>query len=95
MVKVNYASLQTQSSTMSSVSKSRVAGFNQLLSTFNSFGDSGNELIGTGYDAARVYATSVMSPYYIIKDSFSTLKPLQMRRTPWRITMWLSVELRI
>ena len=64
MVKVNYASLQTQSSTMSSVSQSRVAGFNQLLSTFNSFGDSGNELIGTGYDAARVYATSVMSPYY-------------------------------
>ena len=64
MVKVNYASLQTQSSTMSSVSQSRVAGFNQLLSAFNSFGDSGNELIGTGYDAARVYATSVMSPYY-------------------------------
>ena len=64
MVKVNYASLQTQSSTMSSVSQSRVAGFNQLLNTFNSFGDSGNELIGTGYDAARVYATSVMSPYY-------------------------------
>ena len=64
MVKVNYASLQTQSSTMSSVSQSRVAGFNQLLSTFNSFGDSGNELIGTGYDAAREYATSVMSPYY-------------------------------
>ena len=64
MVKVNYASLQTQSSTMSTVSQSRVAGFNQLLSAFNSFGDSGNELIGTGYDAARVYATSVMSPYY-------------------------------
>ena len=64
MVKVNYASLQTQSSTMSSVSQSRVAGFNQLLSAFNSFGDSGNELIGAGYDAARVYATSVMSPYY-------------------------------
>ena len=64
MVKVNYASLQTQSSTMSSVSQSRVAGFNQLLSAFNSFGDSGNELIGSGYDAARVYATSVMSPYY-------------------------------
>ena len=64
MVKVNYASLQTQSSTMSTVSQSRVAGFNQLLNAFNSFGDSGNELIGTGYDAARVYATSVMSPYY-------------------------------
>ena len=64
MVKVNYASLQTQSSTMSSVSQSRVAGFNQLLSAFDSFGGSGDELIGTGYDAARVYATSVMSPYY-------------------------------
>ena len=64
MVKVNYASLQTQSSTMSSVSQSRVAGFNQLLSAFDSFGGSGDELIGSGYDAARVYATSVMSPYY-------------------------------
>ena len=64
MVKVNYASLQTQSSTMSSVSQSRVAGFNQLISAFDSFGGSGDELIGSGYDAARVYATSVMSPYY-------------------------------
>ena len=64
MVKVNYASLQTQSSTMSSVSQSRVAGFNQLLSAFDNFGGSGDELIGSGYDAARVYATSVMSPYY-------------------------------
>ena len=64
MVKVNYASLQTQSSTMSSASQSRVAGFNQLISAFDSFGGSGGELIGTGYDAARVYATSVMSPYY-------------------------------
>lgn len=64
MVKVNYASLQTQSSTMSSVSQSRVAGFNQLLSAFDSFGGSGAELIGKSYDAARVYATSVMSPYY-------------------------------
>lgn len=64
MVKVNYASLQTQSSTMSSVSQSRVAGFNQLISAFDSFGGSGGELIGTGYDAARAYATSVMSPYY-------------------------------
>ena len=64
MVKVNYASLQTQSSTMSSVSQSRVAGFKQLISAFDSFGGSGDELIGSGYDAARVYATSVMSPYY-------------------------------
>ena len=64
MVKVNYASLQTQSSTMSSASQSRVAGFNQLISAFDSFGGSGDELIGSGYDAARVYATSVMSPYY-------------------------------
>ena len=64
MVKVNYASLQTQSSTMSSASQSRVAGFNQLISAFDSFGGSGGELIGTGYDAARAYATSVMSPYY-------------------------------
>ena len=64
MVKVNYANLQTQSSTMSSVSQSRVAGFNQLLSAFDNFGGSGDELIGSGYDAARVYATSVMSPYY-------------------------------
>ena len=93
MVKVNYASLQTQSSTMSSVSQSRVAGFNQLLSAFDSFGGSGAELIGKSYDAARVYATSVMSP--IIKGAFSTLKPLRMRPTPWRITMWPSVGLRI
>ena len=64
MVKVNYASLQTQSSTMSSASQSRVAGFNPLISAFDSFGGSGGELIGTGYDAARAYATSVMSPYY-------------------------------
>ena len=64
MVKVNYASLQTQSSTMSSASQSRVAGFNQLMSAFDSFGGSGGELIGTGYDAARAYATNVMSPYY-------------------------------
>ena len=64
MVKVNYASLQTQSSTMSSASQSRVAGFNQLISAFDSFGGSGGELIGTGYDAARAYATNVMSPYY-------------------------------
>ena len=64
MVKVNYASLQTQSSTMSSASQSRVAGFNQLISAFDSFGGSGGELIGTGYDAARAYATSVMSSYY-------------------------------
>ena len=64
MVKVNYASLQTQSSTMSSASQSRVADFNQLISAFDSFGGSGGELIGTGYDAARAYATSVMSPYY-------------------------------
>ena len=64
MVKVNYASLQMQSSTMSSVSQSRVAGFNQLISAFDSFVGSGDELIGSGYDAARVYATSVMSPYY-------------------------------
>ena len=64
MVKVNYASLQTQSSTMSSASQSRVAGFNQLISAFDSFGGSGDELIGSGYDAARVYATSVMGPYY-------------------------------
>ena len=64
MVKVNYASLQTQSSTMSSASQSRVAGFNQLISAFDSFGGSGDELIGSGYDAARVYATSIMSPYY-------------------------------
>ena len=49
---------------MSSVSQSRVAGFNQLISAFDSFGGSGDELIGSGYDAARVYATSVMSPYY-------------------------------
>lgn len=64
MVKVNYASLQTQSSTMSSASQSRVAGFNQLISAFDSFGGSGDELIGSGYDAARVHATSVMGPYY-------------------------------
>jgi len=49
---------------MSSASQSRVAGFNQLISAFDSFGGSGDELIGSGYDAARVYATSIMSPYY-------------------------------
>ena len=64
MVKVNYASLQTQSSTMSSASQSRVAGFNQLISAFESFGNSGDDLIGQSYDAARLYATSVMIPYY-------------------------------
>ena len=35
-----------------------------MISAFDSFGGSGDELIGSGYDAARVYATSVMSPYY-------------------------------
>ena len=64
MVKVNYASLQTQSSTMSSASQSRVAGFNQLISAFESFGNSGDDLMGQSYDAARLYATSVMIPYY-------------------------------
>ncbi|MGT2708870.1 hypothetical protein ACVRXQ_13315 [Streptococcus panodentis] len=94
MVKVNYGSLQTQSSSLSSASQSRVAGFNQLISVFDSFGGNGGELIGTGYDAARAYATNVMSPF-IIKGAFSTLKQLRMRRTHWRIVMQLSVELRI
>ena len=64
MVKVNYASLETQSSTMSSASQSRVSGFNQLIRAFDNFANSGNDLTGSGYDAARIYATSVMIPYY-------------------------------
>ncbi|MGT2708820.1 hypothetical protein ACVRXQ_13035 [Streptococcus panodentis] len=64
MVKVNYGSLQTQSSSLSSASQSRVAGFRSLISAFESFGGSAGELLGSGYDSARAYATGVMVPYY-------------------------------
>ena len=47
MVKVNYASLETQSSTMSSASQSRVSGFNQLIRAFDNFANSGNDLTGS------------------------------------------------
>ncbi|MBP2622282.1 hypothetical protein ACVRXQ_13255 [Streptococcus panodentis] len=64
MVKVNYGSLQTQSSSLSPASQSRVAGFRSLISAFESFGGSAGELLGSGYDSARAYATGVMVPYY-------------------------------
>lgn len=64
MVKVYYGSLQTQSSTTSSVTQSRVVGFNQLISAFVQFGASNEDLLGEGYDAARTFANGVMVPYY-------------------------------
>lgn len=63
MVKVNYGALQTMSSTTSSASQARVAGYQQLISAFSTFSGS-YELQGDGYDAARTYASGIMVSYY-------------------------------
>lgn len=63
MVKVNYGALQTMSSTTSSASQGRVAGYQQLISAFSTFSGS-YELQGDGYDAARTYASVIMVSYY-------------------------------
>lgn len=63
MVKVNYGALQTMSSTTSSASQARVAGYQQLLNAFSTFSGS-YELQGDGYDAARTYASGIMVSYY-------------------------------
>lgn len=63
MVKVNYGALQTMSSTTSSASQGRVAGYQQLISAFSTFSGS-YELQGDGYDAARTYASGIMVSYY-------------------------------
>ena len=63
MVKVNYGALQTMSSTTSSASQGRVAGYQQLISAFSTFSGS-DDLQGAGYDAARAYASGIMVSYY-------------------------------
>lgn len=63
MVKVNYGALQTMSSTTSSASQARVAGYKQLINAFSTFSGS-FELQGDGYDAARTYASGIMVSYY-------------------------------
>ena len=63
MVKVNYGALQTMSSTTSSASQARVAGYKQLINAFSTFSGS-YELQGDGYDAARTYASGIMVSYY-------------------------------
>ena len=63
MVKVNYGALQTMSSTTSSASQARVAGYQQLINAFSTFSGS-YELQGDGYDAARTYASGIMVSYY-------------------------------
>ena len=63
MVKVNYGALQTMSSTTSSASQERVAGYQQLINAFSTFSGS-YELQGDGYDAARTYASGIMVSYY-------------------------------
>ena len=63
MVKVNYGALQMMSSTTSSASQARVAGYQQLISAFSTFSGS-YELQGDGYDAARTYASGIMVSYY-------------------------------
>lgn len=63
MVKVNYGALQTMSSTTSSASQGRVAGYQQLISAFSTFSGS-YDLQGAGYDAARAYASGIMVSYY-------------------------------
>ena len=63
MVKVNYGALQTMSSTTSSASQGRVAGYQQLISAFSTFSGS-DDLQGAGYDAARTYASGIMVSYY-------------------------------
>lgn len=63
MVKVNYGALHTMSSTTSSASQARVAGYKQLINAFSTFSGS-YELQGDGYDAARTYASGIMVSYY-------------------------------
>lgn len=63
MVKVNYGALQTMSSTTSSASQARVAGYQQLINAFSTFSGS-YELQGDGYDAASTYASGIMVSYY-------------------------------
>lgn len=63
MVKVNYGALQTMSSTTSSASQARVAGYQQLINVFSTFSGS-YELQGDGYDAARTYSSGIMVSYY-------------------------------
>ena len=63
MVKVNYGAIQTMSSTTSSASQARVAGYKQLINAFSTFSAS-YELQGDGYDAARTYASGIMVSYY-------------------------------
>ena len=63
MVKVNYSALQTMSSTTSSASQGRVAGYQQLISAFSTFSGS-YDLQGAGYDATRAYASGIMVSYY-------------------------------
>lgn len=63
MVKVNYGALQTMSSTTSSASQARVAGYQQLINAFSTFSGS-YELQGDGYDAARTYSSGIMVSYY-------------------------------
>ena len=63
MVKVNYGALQTMSSTTSSASQGRVAGYQQLISAFSTFSGS-DDLQGAGYDATRAYASGIMVSYY-------------------------------
>ena len=63
MVKVNYSALQTMSSTTSSASQGRVAGYQQLISAFSTFSGS-YDLQCAGYDATRAYASGIMVSYY-------------------------------
>ena len=51
------------SSTTSSASQARVAGYKQLINAFSTFSGS-YELQGDGYDAARTYASGIMVSYY-------------------------------
>lgn len=51
------------SSTTSSASQARVAGYQQLINAFSTFSGS-YELQGDGYDAARTYASGIMVSYY-------------------------------
>ena len=78
MVKVNYGALQTMSSTTSSASQGRVAGYQQLISAFSTFSGS-YDLQGAGYDATRAYASGIMVS--IIRLVFFILKLLQTLRT--------------
>lgn len=64
-IKVNYGKLESQSSSMATVSASRVAALQQLISAFAQF-QGAPELMGNGYDAAKNYAGNVMVAYYQI-----------------------------